>query len=166
MAIITFSPGWRHVRGHVGGFVYKCQQGKDILADKPDREPPRNSPAQLAQQDLFRQATVYANGTKHDAGVYAAYQAKARERRSNPFAVAIRDWMNAPEVTAIDLSGYTGHAGDVIWVAAQDDMEVTGWRWPSRTAHTRRWKAGRRRSTRPAGCENTRPRRMRRRSRG
>ena len=126
MAKITFTPGWDHVHGHVGTFVYKEQQGRDILAKKPDHVAQPNSPGQLAVRQNFRDGAAYAKGAMQNTEAHAAYAARAKELRSNPFAVAMKDWMTEPTVTAIDLSGYNKHVGDAILVAAQDDFEVTG----------------------------------------
>lgn len=126
MAKITFTPGWDHVHGHVGTFIYKEQQGKDILAKKPDHVAQPNTPAQMAVKDHFRQAAAYAKQAFQDPQVKAAYAARAKELRTNPTAVAIKDWMTEPVVTAIDLSHYSKHVGDAILVAAQDDFAVTG----------------------------------------
>ena len=126
MAKITYTPGWDHVHGHVGTFVYKEQQGRDILAKKADRVNQPNSPAQLAVRDNLRQAAAYAKGAMHDTVAHAAYAARAKELRTNPFALAVKDWMREPAVTAVDLSGYNKHIGDVISIAAQDDFAVTG----------------------------------------
>jgi hypothetical protein len=126
MAKITYTPGWGHVHGHVGTFVYRERQGQDILAQKPDQVNQPNTPAQQAVRQNFRDAAAYAKGAMQDPQAHAAYLAKAKELRSSPVAVAIKDWMTPPVVTAIDLSGYNKQVGDAILVAAQDDFEVTG----------------------------------------
>jgi hypothetical protein len=126
MAKITFTPGWDHVHGHVGTFVYRERYGEDILGKLPDVVHQPNTPAQLAVRDDFRQAAAWAKGAMQDPQVHDAYAARARELHSSPTAVAVTDWMKAPTVTAIDLTGYTKHIGDVISVAAQDDFAVTG----------------------------------------
>ena len=124
MAKITYTPGWDRVHGHVGTFIYKEQQGRNILARKPDHVKQPNSPGQLAQRENFRQAAAYAKSAMASTEAHAAYVAKAKELRSSPFAVALKDWMTEPEVRAIDLSQYHKHVGDAIYIAAQDDFEV------------------------------------------
>ena len=42
------------------------------------------------------------------------------------FALSIADFLHAPAVEQIDLSGYTGQAGETIRITASDDFEVTG----------------------------------------
>ena len=126
MAKITYTPGWDHVHGHVGTFVYRESQGRDILGKKADQVHQPNTPAQLAVRDNFRQAAAYGKGALGDPQVRAAYAARAKELHSTAMAVAISDWMKEPTVTAIDLSHYNKHIGDVIAVTAQDDFAVTG----------------------------------------
>lgn len=98
----------------------------DIVAEKPDQVNQPNTPAQLLQRENFRQAAAYAKGALTDPQVNAAYSAKAKELYSSPIAVAVKDWMTEPQVMAIDLSHYSKHVGDAIYIAAQDDFEVTG----------------------------------------
>ncbi len=126
MAKITYHPAVRHLHGHVGKMVFKERQGMDIVAEKPDQVNQPNTPAQLQQRENFRQAAAYAKGALADPQVNAAYSVKAKEPHSSPIAVAVKDWMTPPTVTAIDLSHYSKHAGDAIYIAAQDDFEVTG----------------------------------------
>ena len=106
--------------------VYKTWQGENIEAYKPDVVHQPNSAAQLAVRESLTEAAHWAKGVFGDAAVKAAYTAKAKELHSTPIAVAVKDWMMAPQVTAVDLSGYNKHIGDVISIMAQDDFAVTG----------------------------------------
>ena len=126
MAKVTFNPAVGHLHGHVGKLVFKERGGQDIVAEKPDQVNQPNSAAQLAQRDAFKKAALYAKGAMADTQAHAAYLAKAKELRSSPIAVAVKDYMTSPQVTAIDLSQYTKHVGNVIYVAAADDFEVKG----------------------------------------
>ena len=126
MAKITYNPAVQHLHGAVGNMVFKQQSGRDVVASKPDHVNQPNTPAQLQQRENFRQAAAYAKNALADAQLGAAYSAKAKADHSTPIAEAVKDWMTPPEVTAIDLSHYNKHVGDVIFIAAQDDFEVTG----------------------------------------
>lgn len=125
MAKITYAPAVKHMHGHLGKMVFKERMGEDIVAEKPDQVNQPNSPAQLQQRDNFRQAAAYAKGALADTATRAAYLARANELHSSPTAVAVRDWMLWPKVTTVDLSHYNKHVGDAIFIAAQDDFEVT-----------------------------------------
>ncbi len=126
MAKITYNPAVTHLHGHLGNMVFKESGGRDIVATKPDQVNQPNSPAQMTQRDAFKKAAVYAKGAMVDTQAHAAYLAKARELHSSPFAVAVKDYFTGPQVTAIDLSQYTKHVGNVIYVTAIDDFEVAG----------------------------------------
>ena len=126
MAKITYNPAVQHMHGAVGNLVFKLQAGRDIVAAKPDHANQPNSPAQLQQRENFRQAAAYAQNALADAQLGGAYSAKAKADHSTPTAEAVKDWMTAPAVTAVDLSHYNKHVGDVSFIAAQDDFEVTG----------------------------------------
>ena len=115
MAKITYAPAVKHLHGHLGKMVFKERLGMDIVATKPDQVNQPNSPAQLVQRQNFREAAAHA-----------AYLARANELHSSPVAVAVKDWMTEPVVTAIDLSNYNKHVGDAILIAAQDDFKVAG----------------------------------------
>ena len=134
---ITYAPAVKHLHGHLGKMVFKERQGQDIVAEKPDQVNQPNSPAQRAQRESFRQAAAYAKGAMADTAAHAAYLAKANELHSSPVAVAVKDWMTPPVVTAIDLSNYNKHVGDAILIAAQDDFAVTGGDGGHRGQHAR-----------------------------
>jgi hypothetical protein len=121
-----YAPAVKHLHGHLGKMVFKERMGEDIVAEKPDQVNQPNSPAQMAQRQNFRDAAAYGKGAMADTHAHAAYAAKAKELHSSPMAVAIQDWMSPPIVSAIDLSQYNKHVGDVISITAQDDFEVTG----------------------------------------
>jgi hypothetical protein len=126
MAKITYAPAVKHLHGHLGDMVFKERMGEDIVASKPDQVNQPNSPAQQAVKDDFRQAAAYAKGAMQDTQAHTAYGARAKELHSSPMAVAVKDWLSEPVVTAIDLSNYNKHVGDTISIVAQDDFEVTG----------------------------------------
>jgi len=114
------------VRGASGSFgeqlVLKIDKaGRTILCNTPTFSPNRVfSPAQLASQEKFRQAAAYAK----DARMLEVYVRKAEGLPVNSFNVALADWFRPPEIQSIDLSAWTGEAGQPIRVQARDDVEV------------------------------------------
>jgi hypothetical protein len=78
------------------------------------------NPAQLAQQEAFRNAIAYAKSAK-DEDVYLT---KAQGTTLSAFNVAVADWFGKPEVLEIDTTHWTGAAGQIIRVKAQDDTQV------------------------------------------
>ena len=126
MAKITYNPAVKHLHSHVGDFVFKTQEGRNIVAAKPDHVNQPNTPAQQQQREQFSQGARYAKGVLADAQALAPYAAKAREVHKPAFALALGDYLTPPVVDEIDLNGYHKHVGDAILVRAHDDIEVTG----------------------------------------
>ena len=126
MAKAKLTPSVEHIHGQVGSFVYKSRYGVNIIAQKPDHVTQPNTPAQQAAKGSFTDAADYAKGAMANPQLHAAYMAEAKIQKSSPNAVAIKDWMTAPTVKLVDLSHYSKQVGDVIYVKAIDDFQVTG----------------------------------------
>ena len=115
------------VRGLSGSFgdqmVIKIDKaGRTIVSNKPEFNENRQfTEAQLAQQEAFREAVVYAK----DAKTEEVYVQKAEGTPMSPYNVALADWLHAPEIKEIDASEWNGQAGQVIRVRAMDDVQVT-----------------------------------------
>lgn len=114
------------VRGLSGSFgdqmIIKIDKaGRTIVSNKPEFDEDRVfTPAQQAQQEKFREASVYAKDAK-DLEVYAE---KAEGTPMHPYNVALADWLHAPEIKDINLSAWTGEVGQAIRIQAMDDVEV------------------------------------------
>lgn len=102
--------------------IKQDKAGRTILAVPPTVDPNRTfTEAQQAQHEKFREAAAYAK----DAKVQEVYQEKAEGTPQTPYNVAMADWFHAPEVEEIDAEGWSGQAGEVIRIRAQDDVQVT-----------------------------------------
>lgn len=113
----------RGISGLVGDqlVLKRDKAGRTILSNKPHfREDRVFTPAQQAQQARFRAARAYAREAKS----LEVYQAKAAGTPQTPSNVAMSDWCHAPEIREVDLSSWTGQAGQVIRVRAVDDVLV------------------------------------------
>ena len=111
------------LRGTIGDtLVFKhTRSGRTILAKKPEFPKHRKfSPAQKAHQARFREAVAYARA----AQTQPIYITLAKKRNLTAYSVALADAMHPPRVLAIDASGYTGRAGGLIRVQAEDDVQV------------------------------------------
>jgi hypothetical protein len=110
--------------GTIGGQIVVRQRGKTvILAQAPGARSKEATPAQVAQQQHFQRAIVYGTSTLADAESKAAYASKATASRSG-YNVAVADFMHAPNIDEIDVTNYSGAAGDTIRIRATDDFEV------------------------------------------
>ena len=97
--------------------------GRTLVSIRPHYAGDREfSEAQLAHQARFQEAAAYAQEASQEQAVYAE---KADGTPQNAYNVAVADWFHSPEVREIDLSGYTGQAGQVIRARVMDDVEVT-----------------------------------------
>jgi hypothetical protein len=100
----------------------RTRSGATILAKKPEFSKNRKfSPAQREHQERFRQAVAYAKAAQANP----IYVALAKKQKQPAYNVALADAMHPPRVIEIDASGYSGQAGDVIRVQAEDDVQVT-----------------------------------------
>jgi len=125
MAIVTNNLLVRGLSGNLGDqFVVRTDKnGRTIVSDKPNLNGDREfSPAQLAQQQAFREAVAYGQAKKGE-GVYIA---KANGGSKSPYNLAVADWFNRPEILEIDLSGWVNGDGGTIRVRALDDVKVEG----------------------------------------
>ncbi len=96
--------------------------GRTTLMKKPTFSDDREfSKAQKGQQGSFREAMLYAKSAVKREPIYAEL---AEGTPRTAYNVAISDWFHLPEVGEIDLSGWTGQAGEVIRVEAVDDVKV------------------------------------------
>jgi hypothetical protein len=95
--------------------------GRTIVSVKPTFDENRVfSDAQREQQQAFREAVAYAKEQKDNQ----IYIAKAEGSSKNAYNVAMADWFLAPEILEIDLEGWSGEAGQVLRIRAQDDVQV------------------------------------------
>jgi spore germination protein GerM len=103
--------------------IFRQKDGKTIVAKIPQT---KNDPSdkQLVQRRQFQKAVLYAKAAVAGGETAALYEAKAKQKKRNPFHVAVADFMKAPDITHIDLTGYAGQAGDVILIEVSDDFAV------------------------------------------
>ena len=110
----------RGLSGKLGDqFIVKTDKGgRTIVSAKPTFNGAREfSPAQLAQQQAFREAAAYAKDKKGEE----IYITKANGGAKTPYNIAVADWFNRPEILEVDMGGWT--SGGVIRVRAQDDVK-------------------------------------------
>ena len=115
------------LRGMVGDeLVFRRRKGETIVTARPEQDPSRQpTAAQAAQQERFRQGAIYAQKVLAIPAEKADYTEAAEGTTGTAFSMAVRDFLNVPEVEDVDLSTYTGAVGSTITVTAIDDMAVT-----------------------------------------
>lgn len=125
VAKVKLNPVLELINGKVGDLVFKRYQDKVVIARKVDPSDQEPTPAQQAVRERFRAGALYGKQAAADPAVKALYVARAKAKAQPFFSLMVADYLHAPTVTAVDLEGYTGAAGETIWVTAFDDFEVT-----------------------------------------
>jgi hypothetical protein len=125
MAKIELNSAIRRIQGTIDNWVYR-RNGDGVLIAKRPTVTATPTAAQLAVRETFRAAAAYARSVQLDPVLWPRYQAAARTKGLRPFAFAVADFLNEPEVLAIDLSAYHGAVGQLIKVRSRDDFEVAG----------------------------------------
>jgi hypothetical protein len=99
------------------------QTATGTVVQSPPRTSGETSDAQRAQRKRFQRAVLYAGAVVSDTAAGAVYAAKAGKGRTARI-VAIADYLHAPDIERIDVSGYHGQPGDTIRIEATDDVAV------------------------------------------
>lgn len=126
MAKIKVNPILEQIRGQVGDLVFKRYGDKVILSRKPDTEGRQVTEGQSAARGRFREASVYGKLVMADAESKGVYEKAAAAKGQPVFSLIMADFLNAPSVDEVDLSGYRGQIGDLIAIRAHDDFQVVG----------------------------------------
>ena len=114
----------RGLTGTIGDqfVIRKTRSGKTIVANIPSFDENREfTETQKEHQEAFRQATTYAKFAKNEE----VYINKAKGTGATAYNMAVADWFLVPQVLDIDISDWTGQAGEIIRVKAKDDTKVT-----------------------------------------
>ncbi|MDR3268468.1 MAG: hypothetical protein LBT83_05320 [Tannerella sp.] len=112
------------LRGKIGDLlVFRQRDGRTIVSKVPVVSN-RTSEAQRAQRRKFQRAVLYGKSVLATPEMLEVYAPAAAKKGRIPFNVAVADFLHAPDIELIDLSGYHGMPGDVIRVEAMDDFAV------------------------------------------
>jgi hypothetical protein len=95
MAKVKLNPVLVQFRGKIGDLVFKHYGDEVVVSRNPDRSGLRVSEAQLAQQERFREATLYGKMVMADPEAKAKYDAVAQSMGMPVFALTIADYFNA-----------------------------------------------------------------------
>ena len=109
--------------GKIGDLlVFRQVAGKTVVAKLPQQSS-KVSDKQKEHRKRFQQAVIYAKTAIASPETGELYKAGAKKGQF-PVNVAVADFFNAPDIELVDLTGYTGAAGDVIKISASDDFMV------------------------------------------
>ena len=111
--------------GTIGGtLVFRQVGGRTIVSASPRETDKAPTAGQLAHQERFQQAALYAKAQLADPAAKAEYAEARTAQNSSTYAIAVADFMQAPDIHQVDLSEYEGLAGDTIRVRVTDDFRV------------------------------------------
>jgi hypothetical protein len=113
--------------GTIGDLVVFKQRNGKTIASKVSRNSKVSSDRQLAVREKFLKAVAYAKVCLNDPDRKVLYEQRATGDITS-FNLAIADFFTAPVIAEINVSGYSGAAGEKIQVQATDDTKVTGLR--------------------------------------
>lgn len=121
MTKVHLQPGLRGLSGGMGDWVYSMRNGRTILGMRAIKtaEP---SEAQVAQQERFKEAVLFAKSAVANQALREFYAPIAQERELSVYALAIADFLNRPSFQYVDLVNYKGRVGDPIVIKALDDL--------------------------------------------
>jgi hypothetical protein len=108
----------------MGDWVYQIRNGKTHIGMKPMRGNGEPTEAQLAQHERFKEAAKYGKRALRNSALRPAYMAAAKEMGKPAFALAVKDFFNAPTIESLDVAGYNGQPGQTIRFQASDDFGV------------------------------------------
>ena len=114
----------RGLQGDLGGQFYVAVSkvsGRTSVSARDDAEREREySPAQLAQQEAFREACAYAKAMRGEQ----IYITKADGTGKSPYNIAMADWFHRPSFREVDLTAWKAGEPGFIRVKASDDVQV------------------------------------------
>lgn len=112
--------------GGIGNqLVFKQVNGETIVAKYPNRKG-SSTPKQIALNNKFAKATVYAKNALQNAALKKVYADQAAKRPGvSAYAMAVADYLKAPIIDHIDTSAYTGvSSGEKISIEVADASKV------------------------------------------
>lgn len=105
--------------------VFRRVGGKTVVSTVPSPSSKAPSVAQQNQRHKFQQAILYAKSQMNDPAIKADYESMVKDDgSSSAYNIAVADFFNAPDITEVDLSGYSGRISDKIRVRVTDDFKV------------------------------------------
>jgi hypothetical protein len=111
------------LRGKIGDLlIFRQRDGKTVVSKIPAYSGTA-SEKQMEHRMRFQQAVIYAKAAVASPETEEIYKEAAKKGRY-PFNVAVADFFNAPDIHLIDVSEYTGSAGERIRIIVNDDVAV------------------------------------------
>ncbi|MDR1678277.1 MAG: hypothetical protein LBR81_00665 [Prevotellaceae bacterium] len=110
--------------GKIGDLLVFRQRNGQTIVSKVSEQSKTVSEKQVTQRKRFQQAIVYSKVAVEQPETGERYKAAAKKQGLTAQNVAVADFFEAPSIEHINLTGYTGKAGDKIEVLVSDDFAV------------------------------------------
>jgi hypothetical protein len=123
MAKLNLNPLLRSLQGRIGDLVFVHEGDSIYVRHAAEKRPLFRSPAQVAHTSRFVVASRWARTLLVNPAMRKLYQHACHDHLT-PHNIAVRDYMHAPVVDAIDLESYTGNPDDIIRILASDDFKI------------------------------------------
>lgn len=98
---------------------FRVKKNKTVIGKNPGARTGKPTDEQLAVQDRFTDAVLYAQYAMKDPQLKAQYQ-RAAKGGQTAYNAAFRDAATSPVIHEINISGYKGAVGNVIAIKARD----------------------------------------------
>lgn len=108
MAKLHPQPGQIIKPGRLGPFIERRLNEDWVVQQAPTGPRKPATPRQQAHRTRWAAAKGYGKGESDNPVSKALYRSGVDCKCRSAYAVAIRDYMNAPTVTAVDAAGYRG----------------------------------------------------------
>ena len=106
--------------GKIGDLLVFSQRAGKTVVGKVPRKSNKVSELQMEQRKKFQMAVFYGKSPENQE----VYKEKAVKKGRTPFHVAVADFLKAPDIENVDISGYTGQPGDTVRIRVTDDFAV------------------------------------------
>ena len=103
--------------------VIRQRDGYTIMPISPEESKTEQSNSKKANQLPVQQAIVYGKNQILDELSKFEYEARGKGLKTS-FNVSVADFMLAPDIDEIDVSGYSGSVGDIIRIRCTDNFSV------------------------------------------
>jgi len=116
MGFITENDLTDGISGRVGNkIVFRTIKGVTIATRRPKATDAPSTAKQITHRENFKRAAAYAKKKMLDPVAKEEYLQMAGDKAfHNAFSEAVRDYMVAPLIESINVTGFTGVAGSVI----------------------------------------------------
>lgn len=110
--------------GMVGGMlVFKQVNGKTVVAQRPRKSSKEPDEGQLARQQKFKEAAIFAKAIIQDPLYKQLYEGLSGKGKS-AYNIAFADYFKPPVLSKAVISNYQGQVGDKLKVQAVDEVKV------------------------------------------